>query len=410
MSVEALLADVALGDASMDDACLGNALHFSRPLSAHWQTPRTVFLTGSTGFLGVYLLAELLRQTQADIYCLVRATDTTAGQQRIRQRMQFYQIWQDNFEKRILPIVGDLSQPKLGVSDEVFNELATTVDVIYHNGAQVNAMYPYERLKASNVLGTLEILKLAGLHHTKPVNFVSTLAVFFSDTYIGKMVAESEFANLDESLKGGYKQSKWVAEALVRAARARGLPTIIHRPGRILGDSQTGTIDRLSDLLGNLLQGCLQMGQYPHVETTLNVAPVDYVSRAIVCLGQQDGSLNGNFHISNPQSIHWQALWDIVQTLGYPVERGDFQGWVNAINQRSKGQQDKHLYLILKHLLRSRIYLFAPKPSFATQQTTAALQQSELACPTVDAKLVAIWLSYFEATGSISSPLKSSVL
>lgn len=388
------------------DTRLGNTIHFPQPLSANWQSPKKVFLTGSTGFLGVYLLAELLRQSQADIYCLVRAENTADGMRRIRQCMQFYKIWQHPFAKRIQPIVGDLSQPKLGLSEQVFLKLATEVDVIYHNGAQVNAMYPYARLKASNVFGTLEILKLAGLHQTKPVNFISTLAVFFSDAYIDKTVEESEFANLDEGLKGGYKQSKWVAEELVRAARERGLPAVIHRPGRILGDSKTGIINRLSDLLGNLLQGCLQMGLFPQVDTTLNVAPVDYVSRAIVFLGQQKSALNHNFHISNPQSINWQALWEIIQTLDYPVESCDYEDWVNTINKRSKGNQDKHLYLILKHLLRSRIYLFAPKPDFATTQTTAALQQSGLVCPTLDSKLVTIWLSYFEVTGSISPPLK----
>lgn len=391
----------------LNDAKLGHDIDFPNPLSENWQKPKKAFLTGSTGFLGVYLLAELLCQTQADIYCLVRATDIEAGMQRIREKMQFYKIWQAKFEKRIRPIIGDLSHPKLGINDEYFEHLANTIDVIYHNGAQVNAIHPYARLKASNVSGTIEILKLAGMHRTKPVNFISTLAVFFSDAYIDRTVEESEFADLDEGLKGGYKQSKWVSEEIVQAARERGLPAVIHRPGRILGDSQTGIIERLSDLLGNLLQGCLQMGQFPQVQTTLNVAPVDYVSRAIIFLGQQESSLNRNFHISNPQSIDWLNLWAIVSSLNYFIESCDFNDWKDVINQRTKGTQDKHLYLILKHLLRSKIYLFQPKPNFATTQTTTSLQPSGLVCPAVDDKLVATWLSYFVETGSISPPHKT---
>lgn len=388
--------------ALLDEAELDAAIQFQQPLAENWQTPQAVFLTGSTGFLGVYLLTELLRQTQATIHCLVRAENETAGMQRIRQRMQFYQVWRENFVNRIIPVIGDLSQPRLGLGEQQFFRLAETVDVIYHNGAQVNAMYPYQRLKASNVEGTVEVLRLAGLHRTKPVNFVSTLAVFFSDGYVDKTVGENEFARLDEGLKGGYKQSKWVAETLIQAARARGLPAIIHRPGRILGDSQSGIIDRLSDLLGNLLQGCLQLGQFPQVETLLNVAPVDYVSRAIVYLGQQPQALNRNFHISNPQSLSWQALWADIQAMGHRVQACSFESWKNAINQHTKGtQQDKELYLILKHLLRSRIYLFAPKPTFATGQTTAALAPSGVICPPVDTQLLTVWLSWFETLGSI---------
>ena len=391
-------------EALLNDAELDAAIRFPHPLTDNWQTPRAVFLTGSTGFLGVYLLNELLCQTQASIYCLVRAENETAGMQRIQQRMQFYRLWQEDFASRIIPVVGDLSQPRLGLTEVLFIGLAATIDVIYHNGAQVNAMYPYERLKASNVSGTVEVLRLAGLQRTKPVNFISTLAVFFSDAYVGKTVVESEFAHLDAGLQGGYKQSKWVAETLIQAARARGLPATIHRPGRILGDSQTGIIDRLSDLLGNLLQGCLQLAQFPQVETTLNVAPVDYVSRAIVFLGQQESALNHNFHISNPQSIDWMTLWASIQKMGYRVEPCSFENWKAVINQHARGKQDKELYLILRHLLRSRIYLFAPKPGFATEQTMTALKPSGMVCPPVDIPLLTNWLSWFEEVGSISPP------
>ncbi len=391
------------------DAILDPAVQFPYPLAVNWRTPEALFLTGSTGFLGVYLLAELLRQTDAVIYCLVRAEDEAAGRTCIQQRLQFYQLWDEAFGPRIVPVVGDLSKPCLGLDEQAFAALGERIDVIYHNGAQVNAMVPYARLRASNVLSTVEILRLAGLTRTKPVSFVSTLAVFFSDVYVDQLVLESDFASLDAGLKGGYKQSKWVAESLVREARERGLPTVIHRPGRILGDSQTGIIDRLSDLLGNLLQGCLQLGRFPVVDTRINVAPVDYVSQAIVYLGQQESALNRNFHVCNPTSLAWQDLWEIIGGLGYVVEEIAFQEWADAINHRAKGQHDKQLYLILRHLLRSPIYLFSPKPAFATQQTVSELVRASLGCPPVDAKLLATYLSYFQETASVPAPVSRSI-
>lgn len=390
------------------DAKLDESIQFPQPLSENWDAPDAVFLTGSTGFLGVYLLVELLRRTKATIYCLVRAPDAMSGMERIRQRMQFYGLWHEYFLLRIIPVPGDLAKVRLGLSEREFDELAICADVIYHNGAQVNAMYPYAQLKASNVSGTLEVLRLAGHKKTKPLNFISTLAVFFSDSYVGKVVHESEFATLDSGLKGGYKQSKWVAEALICAARARGLPAIIHRPGRIMADSQSGILDRFSDLLGNLLQGCIQLEQFPQVEALLNFAPVDYVSKAIVHLGQQPQLPGENFHICHPDSVTWHKLGQIIQEVGYPLEPVAFTAWKTTINQQIRTHPDRQLYLVLRHLLRSPVYLFSQKPEFSTHYTSGKLKAAGIHCPPVDAELLATYLGYFREIAALP-PLPQEV-
>ncbi|HHC74441.1 MAG TPA: NAD-dependent epimerase/dehydratase family protein, partial [Thiothrix sp.] len=369
-----------------------------------WLNPNAIFLTGATGFLGIYLLNELLQQTSATVYCLVRAEDEQTGKQRIQQRLQFYQLWQAQWARRIQPIVGDLAQPNFGLCDAKFTQLATDIDVIYHNGAQVNAMYPYEKLRPSNVQGSLTVLRLAGLIKHKPINFVSTLAVFFSDYYVGKTVQEQDFAELDEGLKGGYKQTKWVAESLMQAARERGFSVMIHRPGRILGDTQTGTIDRLNDLLANLLQAGVQMQQFPQVDTWINVAPVDYVSRGIVSLGQQSASLNQNFHYCNPQSTTWLALWQSLARLGYVLSPVSFAQWQMSVKQSVKTAKDKQLYLILRHLLRSPIYLFAEKPTFSTAKTTQKLAEHHIICPVLDETLLQTYFTYLAGCQAVPSP------
>jgi len=380
---------------------LDSAIEFPYPLSPHWINPKAVFLTGATGFLGAYLLSALLYQTTADVYCLVRADDLDSANVRLKQHLQFYALWVASFNDRIIPVLGDLSKPQLGLSDEMFAKLADQLDIIYHNGAQVNAMYCYARLKASNVLGTQEILRLAGLRQTKPVHFVSTLAVFFSDTYVGQMVKEHTPVNVDSGLKGGYKQTKWVAEALIRQAQKRGLPAVIYRAGRIWGDSQTGIMTRFNDLLCNVVQGCIHLEKIPVVDTILNVVPVDYVSRSIVQLSLQEDSCGQVFHLCNPNSLAWQQLREIIYFFGYPLEEISYQQWVDTINRQPKNR----LIIILRHLLRSPIYLFSDKPQFDNAQTRMALLQTGVICPTVDAKLMAVYLMYFQQKGYIPAPI-----
>jgi amino acid adenylation domain-containing protein len=86
-----------------------------------------LLLTGSTGFLGTFLLAELLRQTNAIICCLVRATDAAAARQRIITALTHFDLWQPGWEDRIEPVPGDLAKTDLGLSDGQIVELANTL-------------------------------------------------------------------------------------------------------------------------------------------------------------------------------------------------------------------------------------------------------------------------------------------
>jgi acyl carrier protein len=175
-------------------------------------TNNSIFLTGSTGFLGGFLLYDLLTQTTANIHCLVRSTDKNILVNKLKDCM----LWNESFKSRIVLVYGDLSKPLLGLGITNFEQLASTIDVIYHNGAWVNHIYPYSILKATNVLGTQEILRLASQHHIKPVHFVSTIGTI----------------NLNDT-GSGYIRSKVVAEKMIKNARKRGLPVCIYRPYRI---------------------------------------------------------------------------------------------------------------------------------------------------------------------------------
>src|SRR5262249_32775109 len=140
--------------------------------------PGRVFLTGATGFLGPFLLNDLLRQTRAEIYCLVRSDTVEEGKRRLRESLDAYGLWEEGLGGRIVAGPGALSRPLLGLSREQFDQLAAGTDAVFHNGAQVHMVSPYETLKAANVLGTREVLRLACQSRTKPVHYISTVSVF----------------------------------------------------------------------------------------------------------------------------------------------------------------------------------------------------------------------------------------
>ncbi|MDZ8237271.1 MAG: thioester reductase domain-containing protein [Nostoc sp. ChiQUE01a] len=371
--------------------------------------PKNIFLTGGTGFLGAFIIRELLQETKADIYCLVRADNPEAGKTKLQNNLQQYAIWQEEYNSRIIPVVGDLSLPLLGLGLEQFQILAAKIDSIYHSGALLNYVYPYSALKAANVLGTQEVLRLACQVKVKPVHYVSSVAVFESPVYAGKVVKEQDEFSHWEGIYLGYSQTKWVAEKLVKIARDRGLPVTIYRPPLISGDSKTG-ICNTHDFINLMAKGCLQMGSFPDVEYMLDMSPVDYVSKAVVYLSRQKESVGKAFHLQHPQPAPLKVLVDWIRSFGYSVEMISYEKWQSElINNVSS--VDNPLYTLRPFLLERwsdeqltipDLYLQARRPHISCQDTLHALAGSSIACPTIDSQLFMTYTAYLIQSGFLN--------
>lgn len=155
-----------------------------------------IFLTGATGFVGTYLLLSILQNTLAEnIFCLVRANSIEEGKQKLKNSLvetgEFGLQNNYGFEKRVIPIIGDLSKPYFGLSVSEFSNLAEKIQIIYHSGARVNGILPYLSLKAENVMGTQEVIRLAVQHHFKQIHHISTLSVIVTHTSSDQPIPET---------------------------------------------------------------------------------------------------------------------------------------------------------------------------------------------------------------------------
>lgn len=366
-----------------------------------------VLLTGATGFLGAFLLYELLQQTQAQVYCLIRVKSVEEGHQRLRQILESYQIWKESFRDRIVPVVGDLALPQLGLSDEQFHHLAGELDAIYHNGAFVHFTYPYATLKAANVSGTQNILRLASQTKVKPLHYVSTTSVFSGSGYTGiRLVLEQDNPGPTAGLFNGYGQSKWVAEHLVKIAGSRGLPVTIYRPGRITGQSQTGACNP-NDFLYRAIAGCIAMGTIPDEDILLNFAPVDYVSRTLVYLSQRPESTGQVFHLVSPQTFHLGQLVGWMAQLGYPLRRVSYDQWRAELVAIGEQQPEHPIYPLVPLLVQKVTSAQTTDDAmlkFECHNTLVGLADSAIACPPTNERLLSVYLSYLERQGLIGSP------
>jgi len=371
--------------------------------------PKNIFLTGGTGYLGAFIIKELLEVSEAILYCLVRASNVEEGKSKLENNLQQYGIWQDEYSSRIIPIIGDLAQPHLGINAEQFQNLAANIDTIYHSAALLNYVYPYSALKTANVLGTQEVLRLACQTKVKPFHYVSSVAVFESSAYAGKIVKEDDDFHDWEGIFLGYSQTKWVAEKLVKIAGSRGLPITIHRPPLISGDSKTG-ICNTHDFINLMIKGCLQMGSFPDVDYMLDMSPVDYVSKSVVYLSRQETSVGKAFHLQHPQPASLKSLVDWVRSFGFSLKMIPYEEWqAELINNVTS--QDNPLYTLRPFLLERwsdeqitipDLYLQARRPIISCEATLEALKGSSIVCPPIDSQLLMTYTSYLVQTGFLS--------
>jgi len=277
---------------------------------------------------------------------------------------------------------------RLGLSATQYDEIAETTDAIYHAGASVSFFYPYRMLKAANVLGTAEILRLACHRKQKPVHYVSTMGVF-PQASLFTPAGEYEWIMREEDVPGwhglemGYSQSKWVAERLVGAATSRGVPAAIYRPTMVYGHADTGQ-GNSQDFLYRFIYSCGQLGFAPDIDWDLNLVPVDFVARAIVELSLDSGSTGRVIHLVNEQPASMIDVVDCIMSSGLAIEKIPYDDWrtmllatpENALAALARGFPETNPHV----LGDGRVY---PDRQFRCDNASKLLRLKEVSCPEV---------------------------
>ncbi|MBU1358972.1 MAG: amino acid adenylation domain-containing protein [Gammaproteobacteria bacterium] len=398
------------------EAQLDPGIRFSRR-EARARDAQRILLTGVTGFLGAFMLRELIERTDQPVVCLVRSRNSEQAMQRIRNNLSRYRIWRPAFEDRIIALPGDLARPRFGLSEPAFAELADTVSAIYHSGAEVNFLYPYSALKAANVGGTHEVIRLAAEAGMAPVHFVSTFAVLSSHGLHGAAEVAEDVALIDpHSLFMGYIESKWVSEQLLAKARAQGLPVFIHRPTHITGTVEDGAW-KLDQFLCSLLQSMVEVESSPAIPFNLDFVPVDFVAKSIVYIGQNYGGPHRIFNLGSPDFELLPAMIERLRHAGYHVEAQPYDVWLDRVLRYATDRPDRPIANFMSLLERPlshrklriiEIYARGVFPHLDCSHTLEALQGSGIACPPTDPTLIDRYIEHFVAQGLFPHPTPSA--
>jgi thioester reductase-like protein len=362
--------------------------------------PKEVLLTGASGFLGAFLLRDIVRHTDAVVHCLVRGADQADAERRLRENLRWYEVAGEVDPRRVIVHVGDLTAHRLGLGERVFDDLARRVDVVFHAGATVSWLRPYADLKRSNVTGTVEVLRLAARHRTVPVHYVSTTGVFAAseDNEPVGVTATTGPAHL---LRNGYLQSKWVAEGVLGIARARGIPVSVYRVDVVCGDRDGGGC-QTKDFVWLSLKGLLQAGVVPDRLTgRVHLVPVDYVSGAITTLATRESSVNGTFHLFNERSQSFGDLVDHLRAFGYDLPETDWDAW----RARIDADRENAVIPLLDSFEELNSDGAGPTyPPMDISDTEKALAGSGIVCPPIDRELFGKYVDFFVRSGYFPAP------
>lgn len=371
-----------------------------------------VLLTGATGFLGGYLLSELLERTHGDVVCLVRAADGAAGLARVQANLARFGLWKDAHAARLRVLPGDLSEPAFGWGEARFARVAAQVQAIYHCGAKVHWAAPLSSLEAANIGGTREALRMAALGGGLPVHLVSSVGVFPIGLSDQASFPEQEPLRDGDRLRIGYFQSKWCAEKLAEQARERGIPVSIYRPGFISGDSRTGAeADSQGQLYCAFLEGCLQLGAAPRVEKVLDLLPVDFVARAIAGISlTAEAAAGRSYNLRNPHPMPQRAYYAQLRRRGYPLREIAYPRWRQAVLELPPSSDNplvrfQGYYRAVTEQSMRRLEAQMDR-AMPIEDTAAVAQLSALGidCPRFDGALLDRYLDWYRARDLISAP------
>ncbi len=388
------------------EAVLDVPIQRTPPKPASWQEPANIFLTGATGFLGIYLLRELLATTEATVHCLVRADDHAHAMDRIQANALHYfrnDLAEYRNSGRISTIPGDLVEPRLGLSEEEFDRLARLVDVVHHPGGLVNFIYPYSHMRAANVEGTREIIRMAARYRNAPVHYTSTMAVVSGFGTAGiRHVTEQTPANYFDHLSVGYVESKWVAEEMLQNAAKEGLPVAIYRAADISGDRKTGAWNTATEMCA-MKRFIVDTGTAPSAQLPLDYTPVDCFAAAVTHIARRTLPTGKVYHLTNPGKVNIAVLTGRLRAHGHNIREVSWNEWLDQIVKIAVEQPD-HPMTPFAPLFIDRcstgvmsvaeMYLESTFPVFTRDNVDAALRDSGIEIPPVDGEMLDRYIRY----------------
>ncbi len=272
-----------------------------------------VLLTGVTGYLGAYLLRDLLKEKDCTVYLPVRARTKKHARERLKHKLEFYfgSHFYQRYKDKIVVFRSDLASRKLSIRSDVYQKMANTIDCIIHSAANVKHYGSYEDSYSANVTATENLLEFASTGIKKDFHHISTPSVGAGIIEGKDQVLFTEYdLDLGQVIDNVYVTTKLEAEKKVVEARQRGIRTNIYRAGNITFDYRTGIFQENMEenAFFQIMKSYIKLGFIPDKFDASDFSFVDYTSKYIVSLFDKQDLTNNTFHVTNPNIVKLSGI------------------------------------------------------------------------------------------------------
>jgi NAD(P)-dependent dehydrogenase (short-subunit alcohol dehydrogenase family) len=360
------------------------------------------FVTGATGFIGRHLVGRLLDR-DGDIYVLVREASRDKLDQLIDEK---WEPAHAGARQRIKPVIGDLSQPRLGVSDDTIGELTGNIDHFFHLAAIYDMAADEERNRVANVEGTRHAVELANA--VKAGCFHHTSSIAAAGQYKG--LFREDMFDEGQKLDHPYHRTKFEAEKIARTQTQ--VPWRVYRPAIVVGNSQTGEMDKIDGpyyfFTAIKLARHYLPGWFPLIGPEFgytNIVPVDYVAATMDHIAHQPGLDGQAFHLCNPKR---QRSGDVMNAFARAAHAPQLSMRVDTrlLQALPKGTLGMLMQLPAARGVRRAILAdfgipeevlgyIGLRPEFDTRDTERALEGTGISVPPLDTYAAKLW-DYWE--------------
>jgi thioester reductase-like protein len=321
--------------------------------------PNNILLTGATGFLGIHILEQFIKNENCKIFCIVRDAPGITSRTKLHQKLNYYfgDKYDNLLDKRILAITGDITQPGFGLSQDELLNLSNSIDIVISSAALVLHYGNYENFYNTNVKSTKYIIDFCNNFHKKLYHISTTgvsgteLDLSYLRTYKKKQIKPINFDEtclyIGQILDNVYVRSKFEAESCVLKAISNGLNGYILRMGNLMPRYSDGHFQEniMDNAFITKLAAFAKIGVIPEYILTqmLNFTPVDYASEAIYKITTNWTHNNRIFHLYNNKDISIKKYLKSLKKLNINIEILSEKDFIDKINFILKNENSKNL-------------------------------------------------------------------
>lgn len=297
---------------------------------------RCIVINGTSGSLGSHTAAKLaVRPDVRVIYCLIRAGSVMQAYERLAESLRerrLYDNLSDSARSKLLALPIDLSHPKLGIDEDIYNSITSQITDLIHCAWSVNFNWKLASFEKDNIAGVKNLIDLC-LRAKRPIpasfNFCSSISAVVNTAE--DEIPEALPRNLTYAQEMGYAQSKLVAEHIcIRAAEQTGLKARVLRIGQVVGDTQHG-IWNTTEAIPLMLRSANTIGALPRLDETHRWLPVDVVADSIIEHSVSTYA-SGVLNVVNHNSFHWtRDLLPLLQKAGLKFDKLETSQWLEKL-------------------------------------------------------------------------------